>query len=96
MLLIFKLPQPVGTFLLRLIFTGNVDGVFLLIKRIDFMGHKVGNFFSLSNLTVLMVPSFGLIRKKGFSMLLWRVILTYLLHPFTSLKMRLNLFLLCV
>lgn len=45
MLLIFKPPQPVGTFLLRLIFTGNVDDVFLLIKRIDFMGHKVGNFF---------------------------------------------------
>ena len=45
MLLIFKPPQPVGTFLLRLIFTGNVDDVFLLIKRIDFMGHKVGNVF---------------------------------------------------
>lgn len=45
MLLIFKPLQPVGTFLLRLIFTGNVDGVFLLIERIDFMGHKVGNFF---------------------------------------------------
>ena len=45
MLLIFKPRQPVGTFLLRLIFTGNVDGVFLLIEWIDFMGHKVGNFF---------------------------------------------------
>lgn len=45
MLLIFKPLQPVGTFLLRLIFTGNVDGVFLLIEWIDFMGHKVGNFF---------------------------------------------------
>lgn len=45
MLLIFKPLQPVGTFLLRLIFTGNVDGVFLLIERIDFMGHKVGNVF---------------------------------------------------
>lgn len=45
MLLIFKPLQPVGTFLLWLIFTGNVDGVFLLIERIDFMGHKVGNFF---------------------------------------------------
>lgn len=45
MLLIFKPLQPVGTFLLRLIFTGNVDGVFLLIERIDFMDHKVGNVF---------------------------------------------------
>lgn len=45
MLLIFKPLQPVGTFLLRLIFTDDVDGVFLLIERIDFMGHKVGNFF---------------------------------------------------
>ena len=45
MLLIFKPLQPVGTFLLRLIFTGNVDGVFLLIERIDFMGHQVGNVF---------------------------------------------------
>lgn len=45
MLLIFKPLQSVGTFLLRLIFTDDVDGVFLLIERIDFMGHKVGNFF---------------------------------------------------
>lgn len=44
MLLIFKPLQPVGTFLLRLIFTGYVDGILFLIKRIDFMGHKVGNF----------------------------------------------------
>ena len=37
MLLIFKPLQSVGTFLLRLIFTDDVDGVFLLIERIDFM-----------------------------------------------------------
>lgn len=43
--LIFKPFQPVGTFLLRLVFTGDADGVFLLIERIDFMGHKVGNVF---------------------------------------------------
>lgn len=42
-LLIFKSLQLVGTFLLRLVFTGNVDGVFLLIKRINFMGYEVGN-----------------------------------------------------
>ena len=43
--LIFKPVQLVGTFLLRLVFTGNVDGIFLLVERIDFMGHKVGNVF---------------------------------------------------
>lgn len=45
MLLIFKLPKVVGTFLLWLVFTGDADGIFLLIERIDFMGHKVGNVF---------------------------------------------------
>lgn len=45
MFLVFKPPEPVDVLLLRLIFTSNVDGVFLLIERIDFMGHKVGNFF---------------------------------------------------
>lgn len=44
-LLIFKPLQPVGTFLLRLVFTGDVDGVFLLIKRVDFVRHKVGDIF---------------------------------------------------
>ena len=44
-LLIFKPLQLVGTFLFWLVFTGNADGVFLLIERIDFMGHKVGNVF---------------------------------------------------
>lgn len=45
MLLVFKLLQPVGTFLLWLVFTGDADGVFLLIKRVDFMGYKVGDIF---------------------------------------------------
>lgn len=45
MLLIFKPLQPVGTFLLWSVFTGYVDGILFLIKRIDFMGHKVGNVF---------------------------------------------------
>lgn len=45
MLLIFQPFQPVGTFLLRFVFTGYVDGILFLIKRIDFMGHKVGNVF---------------------------------------------------
>lgn len=45
MLLIFKPFQPVGTFLFRFVFTGYVDGILFLIERIDFMGHKVGNFF---------------------------------------------------
>ena len=44
-LLIFQPFQPVGTFLLRFVFTGYVDGILFLIKRIDFMGHKVGNVF---------------------------------------------------
>ena len=44
-LLIFKPLQPVGTFLLRLAFTGNVDGVFLLVEGINFMGYKVGDIF---------------------------------------------------
>ncbi len=35
----------VGTFLLRLVFTGNVDGILFLIKRVDFMGYKVGDIF---------------------------------------------------
>lgn len=41
----FKPFQPVGTFLLRLVFTGDADGVFLLIKRVDFVRHKVGDIF---------------------------------------------------
>lgn len=41
----FKPFQSVGTFLLRLVFTGDVDGVFLLIKRVDFVRHKVGDTF---------------------------------------------------
>lgn len=45
MFLVFKPLEPIDALLLRLIFTGNVDGVFLLIERIDFMGHKVGNVF---------------------------------------------------
>ena len=48
-LLIFKLLQPVGTFLFRFVFTGYVDGILLLIKRIDFMGHKVGNVFFIES-----------------------------------------------
>lgn len=44
-LLVFKLLQLVGTFLLRLVFAGDADGVFLLIKRVDFMGYKVGDVF---------------------------------------------------
>ena len=44
-LLIFELLQPVGTFLLRFVFTGYVDGILFLIKRIDFMGHEVGDVF---------------------------------------------------
>lgn len=44
-LLIFKLLQLVSTFLLRLVFTGDADGVFLLIKRVDFVCHKVGDAF---------------------------------------------------
>lgn len=35
----------VGTFLLRFVFTGDADGVFLLIKRVDFVRHKVGDAF---------------------------------------------------
>lgn len=35
----------VGTFLLRLVFTGNVDGILFLIKRVDFVCHKVGYIF---------------------------------------------------
>lgn len=66
MLLIFKLHQPVGTFLLRLIFTGNVDGVFLLIKRIDFMGHKVGNFFFFIEFDGADGAVFWLNTEKGF------------------------------
>ena len=45
MLLIFKLPKVVSTFLFRFVFTGDADGVFLLIERIDFVRHKVGNVF---------------------------------------------------
>lgn len=45
MFLVFKPLEPVDGLLFGLVFTGNVDGVFLLIERIDFMGHKVGNFF---------------------------------------------------
>lgn len=45
MFLVFKPLEPVDVLLFGLVFTGNVDGVFLLIERIDFMGHKVGNFF---------------------------------------------------
>ena len=44
-LLVFKLFQLVGAFLLRLVFTGDADGVFLLIKRVDFVCHKVGDAF---------------------------------------------------
>ncbi len=44
MFLVFKPLEPVDVLLFGLVFTGNVDGVFLLIERIDFMGHKVGNF----------------------------------------------------
>ena len=45
MLLIFKPFQPVGTFLLRLVFAGDADGVFLLVERVDFVCHKVGDAF---------------------------------------------------
>ena len=44
-LLVFKLFQLVGAFLPRLVFTGDADGVFLLIKRVDFVCHKVGDAF---------------------------------------------------
>ena len=44
-LLIFKPFQLVGTFLLRLVFAGDADGVFLLIKRVDFVCYKVGGAF---------------------------------------------------
>ena len=44
-LLIFKPLQPVGAFLLRFVFTGYVDGILFLIKRIDLMGHEVGDAF---------------------------------------------------
>lgn len=43
--LIFKPIQLVGTFLLRLVFTGDADGVFLLVERVDFMGYKVRYIF---------------------------------------------------
>lgn len=45
MLLVFKLLQPVGAFLLRLVFAGDADGVFLLVERVDFVCHKVGDAF---------------------------------------------------
>lgn len=41
----FKPLQSIGTFLLRLVFTGDADGVFLLIKRVDFVCYKVGDIF---------------------------------------------------
>lgn len=41
----FKPFQSVGTFLLRLVFTGDVDGILFLIKRVDFVRHKVGDTF---------------------------------------------------
>lgn len=44
-LLIFKPFQLVGTFLLRLVFAGDADGIFLLIKRVDFVRYKVGDAF---------------------------------------------------
>lgn len=65
MLLVFKLLQPVGTFLFRFVFTGYVDGILLLIKRIDFMGHKVGDVFFFefyrSDSTVFLLEM-----EKGF------------------------------
>lgn len=45
MFLVFKPLEPIDVLLLRLIFTGYVDGILFLIERIDFMGHKVGNVF---------------------------------------------------
>ena len=44
-LLIFKPFQPVGTFLLRLVFAGDADGVLLWVEGINFMGYKVGDIF---------------------------------------------------
>lgn len=44
-LLTFKSFQLVGTFLLRFVFTGYVDGILFLVKRIDSMGHEVGDVF---------------------------------------------------
>lgn len=41
----FKPLQLVGTFLLRFVFTVYVDSIFFLMKRIDFMIHKVGDVF---------------------------------------------------
>lgn len=41
----FKPLQPVGTFLLRLVFAGDADGVFLLIKWVYFVCYKVGDIF---------------------------------------------------
>ena len=64
-LLIFKPFQLVGKFLLRLVFTGDADGVFLLVERVDFMGYKVGDvFFSefdSSDSAVLLLNT-----EKGF------------------------------
>lgn len=45
MFLVFKPPKPVDVLLFGLVFTDDVDGVFFLVERIDFMGHKVGNVF---------------------------------------------------
>lgn len=45
MLLVLKSPKTVCTLLPRLVFAGDADGVFLLIKRVDLMIHKVGDVF---------------------------------------------------
>lgn len=44
-LLVFKPFQLVGTFLLRLVFANDADGVFLLIKWVDFVCHKIRDIF---------------------------------------------------
>lgn len=44
-LLVFKPFQLAGAFLLRLVFASDADGVFLLVERVDFVCHKVGDAF---------------------------------------------------
>lgn len=69
-LLVFKLFQLVGTFLLRLVFTGDADGVFLLIKRVYFVCYKVGDIFFFEsdggdNAVFLLNTEKGLFHAEG-------------------------------
>jgi hypothetical protein len=45
MFLVFKPLEPVEVLLFGLVFTDDVDGVFLLVERVDFVCHKVGDAF---------------------------------------------------